>query len=91
MKILIVVAIIILGLWMVVHHGALSRRPTVWPAMIEIPTYADIVAAAARIKRHAVRTPLVESAVLKRPHRLRGSSSSRKFSSAPARSSFAAR
>ena len=32
--------------------------------MIEVPTYDDVLAAAARIKPHAVRTPLVESAVL---------------------------
>jgi threonine dehydratase len=32
--------------------------------MVEIPTFGDIVAAAARIKPHAVRTPLVESPAL---------------------------
>ncbi len=32
--------------------------------MVEIPIFADVVAAAARIKPYAVRTPLVESAVL---------------------------
>ena len=32
--------------------------------MIEVPTFADIQAAAARIKGRAIRTPLVESAVL---------------------------
>jgi threonine dehydratase len=32
--------------------------------MIEVPTYADVLAAAARIRGHAIRTPLVESAVL---------------------------
>src|SRR6185437_172491 len=32
--------------------------------MIETPTHDDVLAAAARIRGHAVRTPLVESAVL---------------------------
>src|SRR5690348_9563821 len=32
--------------------------------MIEVPTHADVLAAAARIAPHAIRTPLVESAVL---------------------------
>ena len=31
--------------------------------MIEVPTHADVLAAAARIAPHAIRTPLVESAV----------------------------
>src|SRR5438067_8353456 len=33
-------------------------------ALTAIPTYDDVLAAAARIKPHAIRTPLVESAVL---------------------------
>ena len=36
--------------------------------MVEIPTFGDIVAAAARIKPYAVRTPLVESPVLSALH-----------------------
>src|SRR4051812_20239703 len=51
------------------RNCSIISGPGWWPnwtrwRMVEIPSFADVVAAAARIKPYAVRTPLVESTVL---------------------------